>query len=93
MEIRGLSVPTRAVSRSVSCFTEIVSDLLTFLGKNRLGDGLLDLCELRLSLSDDLDSRNLSFREVHPPISSDFLIEINGCVFFKATVRISSRKM
>ena len=45
-----------------------------------------DLRELCLPLSDDLDSRNFSFREVrrsHQPVSSDFLIEINGCVLFQ----------
>ena len=46
-----------------------------------------DLRELRLPLSDDLDSRNFSFREVrrsHQPVSSDFLIEINGCVLLQS---------
>ena len=44
-----------------------------------------DLRELCLLLSDDLDSRNFSFREVrsHQPVSSDFLIEINGCVLLQ----------
>ena len=38
-------------------------------------------------MCDDLDSRNLSFREVgrcHQPVSSDFLIEINGCVLLQS---------
>ena len=45
-----------------------------------------ELRELCLRLSDDLDSRNFSFREVrrfHQPVSSDFLIEINGCVLLQ----------
>ena len=86
MEIRGLSVSTRAVSRSVSCLTEIIPDFLAFLCNSRLGDGPLDLRELCLPLSDDLDSRNFSFREIrrsHQPVSSDFLIEINGCVLLQ----------
>ena len=58
-----------------------------FATNNRLGDGLLDLRELCLPLSDDLDSRNFSLREVrcsHQPISSDFLIEINCCIFLQS---------
>ena len=38
------------------------------------------------ALSDDVDSRNFSFREIrrsHQPVSSDFLIEINGCVLLQ----------
>ena len=87
MEIWGLSVSTRAVSRSVSCFTEIIPDFLTFLCNNRLGDGFLDLRKLCLPLSDDFDSRNFSFREIrrsHQPVSSNFLIEINGCVLLQS---------
>ena len=45
-----------------------------------------DLRELCLLLSDVLDSRNFSFREVrrsHQPVSSDFLIGINGCVLLQ----------
>ena len=55
MEIRGLSVSTRAVSSFVSCLTEIIPDFLTFLCNNRLGDGFFDLRKLCLPLSDDLD--------------------------------------
>ena len=87
MEIRGFRISSRAVSRSVSCFSQIIPDFLASLGNNRLGDGLFDLRELRLPLSDDHDSRNLSFREVrcsHQPVSSDFLIEINGCVLLQS---------
>ena len=43
-------------------------------------------CASCLPLSDDLDSRNFSFREIrrsHQPVSSDFLIEINGCVLLQ----------
>ena len=42
--------------------------------------------ELCLPLCDDLDSRNFSFREIrrsHQPVSSNFLIEINGCVLLQ----------
>ena len=87
IEIRGLSVSTRAVSRSVSCLQEIIPDFLTFLCNNRLGDGFFDLRELCLPLCDDLDSRNFSFREIrrsHQPISSNYLIEINGCVLLQS---------
>ena len=87
MEIRGLSVSTRAVSRSVSCLTEIIPDFLTFLCNSRLGDGSLDLRELCLPLSDDFDSSNFSFREIRrsqQPVSSNFLIEINGCVLLQS---------
>ena len=38
--------------------------------------------------SNDLDSRNFSFREMrrsHQPVSSDFLIEINGCVLLQGS--------
>ena len=45
-----------------------------------------DLRELCLPLCDDLDSRNFSFREIrrsHQPVSSNFLIEINGCVLLQ----------
>ena len=40
-----------------------------------------------LPLSDDLDSRNFSLREVrcsHQPVSSDSLIEINCCVLLQS---------
>ena len=46
MEILGLSVSTRAVSRSVSCLTEIIPDFLTFLCNDRLGDDPVNLREL-----------------------------------------------
>ena len=65
---------------------EIIPDFFPFLCNNRLGDGSLDLRELCLPRSDDLDSRNFSFREIrrsHQPVSSDFLIEINGCVLLQ----------
>ena len=60
-------------SRSVSCLTEIIPDFLTFLCNNRLGDGSLDLRELCLPLSDDLDSRNFSFREIRRSPSASIL--------------------
>ena len=47
----------------------------------------LTCARLCLPLSDDLDSKNFSFREVrcsHQPVSSDFLIEINGCVLLQS---------
>ena len=44
MEIQGLSVSTRAVSRSVSCLTEIIPDFLTFLCNNRLVMAFRELC-------------------------------------------------
>ena len=78
MEVRIISVCTRAVSRSVSCLTEIIPDFLAFLCNNRLGDGFFDLRELCLPLSDDLDCGNFSFREIRrsqQPVSCDFLIE------------------
>ena len=89
MEIRGLSASSRAVSRSVSCFTEIISDFLTSLDNNRLGDGLFLTCAScvcswvmilipEISLSVRFDALTSQ------PVSSDFLIEINGCVLLQS---------
>ena len=95
VEIRGLSVSTRAVSRSVSCFTEIIPDFLTFLGNNRLGDGLFDLRELCLPLRVMIlipeISRSVRFDVLTSQYPLIFSSRSTAVSFFRATVRISSR--
>ena len=77
-------------------FPEIIRDFLTFLCNNRLVDGLFDLLELCLPLSDDLDSEiSLSVRfdvliSQYPLIFSSRSTAVS---FFRATVRISSRNI
>ena len=89
MEIRGVSAYPPGRSRALSpASRRSYPDVLTFLCNNRLGDGFLylrELCPLRLS--DYLDSRNFSLREVrcsHQPVSSDCLIEINCCILLQS---------
>ena len=87
MDIRGFAISSSSISRSISCFLQIIPDLLTFLCNDRLGNRFLDLRELCLPLSDDLESRNLSIGEVrcsHQPVTSDFLIEINCRVLLQS---------
>ena len=93
MEIRGLSVSTTAVSRSVSCFTEIIPDFLTSLGKNRLVMAFLTcascVCPCVMFLIPEI-YRSVRFDVL---ISQDPLIFSSRSLavsFFKATVRISS---
>ena len=96
VEVHSLNVSIRAVSRSVSCLTEIVSDFRQFHCMNRLGDGLLDLREMCLPLKDDLDSkisRSVRFDVLTSQYPRIVLLQSNSENFFTENVILDAFRL